>query len=89
MAQDKASREELENWCCRQKNRQPNNAIAMHQLAANDDNDQLKAKQINQPFLEILAPLTTEDYRPAPPPPRVNRHLAVTHTEIGPIRKDV
>ena len=45
--------------------------------------------QLREPALDVLAPLTTEDYRPAPPPPRVNRRPAVTHTEIGPIRNEV
>ncbi len=42
--------------------------------------------QLREPALDVLAPLTTEDYRPAPPPPRINHRPAVTHTEIGPIR---
>ncbi len=111
------------------KNQQPNNAMAMHQLAANeiddDDNERLIAEQIDivdpppytdgaveeadpdryitppiirpatrpdqlrEPALDVLAPLTTEDYRPAPPPPRVNHRPVVTHTEIGPIRNEV
>ncbi len=45
--------------------------------------------QLRLSYMDDLAPLTTEDYRPAPPPPRVNRHPAVTHTEIGPIRNEV
>ncbi len=104
------------------KNRQPNNAMAMHQLAVNDDNEQLQAEQIDivdpQPYtdgaveeadpdryitppiirtatrpeqlrlsyMDELAPLTTEDYRSAHPPPRVNRRSVVTHTEIGPMQ---
>ncbi len=40
------------------------------------------ATRPDQPFMDKLAPLTTEDYRPAPPPPS---RPAVTHTEIGPI----
>ena len=50
MAQDKASREEFENWtgAADKKNRQPNNAMAMHHLAANDDDDQLKAELQDQ-----------------------------------------
>ncbi len=99
------------------KNQQPKNAMAMHLLAANHDNEQLKAEQLDivdppytdgavqgadpdrfittnpeqlrLPYMDELAPLTTEDYRPAPPPPRVNRRLTVTHTEIGPIQKEV
>ncbi len=100
--------------------------MVMHQLEANDDDEQLKAEQIDiedpQPYtdgaveeadpdryitppiirpatrpdqlrlsyIDELAPLTTEDYRPAPPPhPRVNRRPAVTHTEIGPVRNKV
>ena len=45
--------------------------------------------QLREPALDVLAPLTTEDYRPAPPPTRVNHRPAVTHTEIGPIRNEV
>ncbi len=45
--------------------------------------------QLRLPYMDELAPLTTEDYRPAPPPLRVNRHLAVTHTEIDSIRNEV
>ncbi|XP_064389191.1 uncharacterized protein LOC135337227 [Halichondria panicea] len=110
------------------KNQQPNNAMAMHHLAAIDDDEQLKAEhidldmvdppsytdgaveqadpdryitppiirpatrpdQLREPALDVLAPLTTEDYRrPAPPPPRVNHRPVVTHTEIGPIRNEV
>ncbi len=108
-----------EIWSMR-TNRQPNNAMAMHEFAANDDDEQLQAEQIDivdppytdgaveeadpdryitppiirpatrpeqlrLPYMDELAPLTTEDYRPAPPPPRVNRRPVVTHTEIGPI----
>ncbi len=98
-------------------NQKPKNAMAMHLLAANHDNEQLKAEQLDivdppytdgavqeadpdryittnpeqlsLPYMDELAPLTTEDYRPAPPPPRVNHRPAVTHTEIGPIRNEV
>ncbi|XP_064389551.1 uncharacterized protein LOC135337551 [Halichondria panicea] len=45
--------------------------------------------QLRLSYMDELAPLTTEDYRPAPPPLRVNHHPAVTHTEIGPIRNEV
>ncbi|XP_064389007.1 uncharacterized protein LOC135337049 [Halichondria panicea] len=45
--------------------------------------------QLRLSYMDELAPLTTEDYRPAPPPPRVNHRPAVTHTEIGPIRNEV
>ncbi len=45
--------------------------------------------QLRLPYMDELAPLTTEDYRPAPPLPRVNRRPAVTHTEIGPIHNEV
>ncbi|XP_064388892.1 uncharacterized protein LOC135336945 [Halichondria panicea] len=107
------------------KNRQSNNTMAMYQLAANDDNEQLKAEQIDiedpppytdgaveeadpdryitppiirpatRPdqlrlsYMDDLAPLTTEDYRPAPPPPRVNRCPVVTYTEISLIKNEV
>ena len=54
------------------KNGHPNNAMVIHQLAANDDeDDQLKAEQVHivdppqdqlrEPALDVLAPLTTED----------------------------
>ncbi len=45
--------------------------------------------QLREPALNVLAPLTIEDYRPVPPPPRVNHRLVVTCTEIGPIRNEV
>ncbi|XP_064389004.1 uncharacterized protein LOC135337044 [Halichondria panicea] len=45
--------------------------------------------QLRLSYMDELAPLTTEDYRPAPPPTRVNHHPAVTHTEISPIRNEV
>ena len=48
-----------------------------------------KPDQLREPALDVLAPLTTEDYRPAPPPPRVNHRSIVTRTEIGPIRNEV
>ncbi len=47
------------------------------------------ATRLRLSYMDELAPLTTEDYRPAPPPPRVNRRPAVTRTEIGPIRNEV
>ncbi len=47
------------------------------------------ADQLREPALDVLAPLTTEDYRPAPPPPRVKCCTVVTHTEIGPIHYEV
>ncbi len=103
------------------KNQPPNNAMAMHQRAANDHDEQFKAEQIDldivdpppytdgaveeadpdryitppvirlatRPeqlrlsYMDELAPLTTEDYRQAPPPPKVNRRPVVTYTEIG------
>ncbi|XP_064389258.1 uncharacterized protein LOC135337274 [Halichondria panicea] len=43
--------------------------------------------QLREPALDVLAPLTTEDYRPAPPPPQVKCPTVVTHTEIGPIHR--
>ncbi|XP_064389209.1 uncharacterized protein LOC135337245 [Halichondria panicea] len=46
--------------------------------------------QLREPALDVLAPLTVEDYRrPAPPPQRANCYPVVTHTEIGPIRNEV
>ncbi|XP_064397227.1 uncharacterized protein LOC135344071 [Halichondria panicea] len=45
--------------------------------------------QLRLPYLDELSPLITEDYRPVPPPTRVNRRPVVTHTEIGPIRNEV
>ncbi len=38
-------------------------------------------------YMDELAPLTTEDYRPAPPPPRVNHRPVVTHTSVDPINE--
>ena len=37
--------------------------------------------QLRLSYMDELAPVTTEDYRPAPPPTKVN-HRPVTHTEI-------
>ena len=34
----------------------------------------------NRRDLKLLAPITTEDYRPVPPPPRA--HCEVTHTVV-------
>ncbi len=48
-----------------------------------------RPEQLRLSYMDELAPLTTEDYRPAPPSSRVNRRPAITHTEIGPIRKEV
>ncbi|XP_064397230.1 uncharacterized protein LOC135344073 [Halichondria panicea] len=45
--------------------------------------------QLRLPYMDELSPLITEDYRPAPPPTRVNRRPVVTHTEISPIRNEV
>ena len=45
--------------------------------------------QLRLSYMDDLAPLTTEDYRPAPPPQRVNHRPVVTHTEIGPIHNQV
>ncbi len=110
-------------------NREPNNAMVMHQFAANeidhDDNERLIVEQIDivdtppytdgameeadsdryntpliirpatrpdqlrEPALDVLAPLTADDYRPAPLPTRVNHRPVVTRTEIGPIRIEV
>ena len=71
--------------------------MVIHQLAANDDeDDQLKAEQVNivdppqdqlrEPALDVLAPLITEDYRPAPPPPQDNAPK-VTHTVIDVVKE--
>ncbi len=48
-----------------------------------------KSEQLRLSYMDELAPLTTEDYRPSPPPPRVIHRPVVTHTEIGPIRNEV
>ena len=48
-----------------------------------------RPNQLRLSYMDELAPLTTEDYRPAPPPKRVNHRPAVTHTEIGPIHNEV
>ncbi|XP_064401792.1 uncharacterized protein LOC135347698 isoform X2 [Halichondria panicea] len=45
--------------------------------------------QLRLSYMDELAPLAAEDYRPAPPPQRVNRRPVVTHTEIGPIHNEV
>ncbi len=40
--------------------------------------------QLRLSYMDELAPLTIEDYRPAPPPSRVNHHLLLhTHAEFG------
>ena len=43
--------------------------------------------QLREPALDDLAPITTDDYRPAPPPPRprANIHQGVTYTVIDPV----
>ena len=43
--------------------------------------------QLREPDLDDLAPITTDDYRPAPHPPRprANKRQGVTHTVIEPI----
>ena len=45
--------------------------------------------QLRLSYMDELAPLAAEDYRPAPPPQRVNHRPVVTHTEIGPIHNEV
>ena len=45
--------------------------------------------QLRLSYMDELAPLAAEDYRPAPPPQRVNHRPVVTHTEIGPIHNKV
>ncbi len=44
----------------------------------------MRPDQLREPALDVLAPLTTEDYRPAPPPPQSTSDNApgVTHTVI-------
>ena len=43
--------------------------------------------QLREPDLDDLAPITTDDYRPAPldPRPRANNYQGVTRTVIGPV----
>ena len=43
--------------------------------------------QLREPDLDDLAPITTDDYRPAPRPsrPRANKRQGVTHTVVEPI----
>ena len=43
--------------------------------------------QLREPDLDDLAPITTDDYRPAPPPPRprANNRQGVTFTVIDPV----
>ncbi len=48
-----------------------------------------RPEQLRLSYMDELAPLTTEDYRPVPPPTRVNSRPVVTHTEIGPIRNEI
>ncbi|XP_064389809.1 uncharacterized protein LOC135337762 [Halichondria panicea] len=45
--------------------------------------------QLREPALDVLAPLTTEDYRPAPPPPQATADNApkVTHTVIDVVKE--
>ncbi len=45
--------------------------------------------QLREPALDVLAPLTTEDYRPAPPPPQATADNApkVTHTVIDVVKQ--
>ena len=45
--------------------------------------------QLRLSYMDELAPLTAEDHRQVPPPPRVNCHPVVTHTEVGPIHNKV
>ncbi len=45
--------------------------------------------QLRLSYMDELSPLTTEDYRPAPPPLRVNLRSIVTHTEIDLIHNQV
>ncbi len=48
-----------------------------------------RPEQLRLSYMDELAPLTTKDYRPAPPSPRVKRRpVNITHTEIGPIRDE-
>ena len=43
--------------------------------------------QLREPDLDDLAPITTDDYRPAPlnPRPQANNYQGVTHTVIDPV----
>ncbi|XP_064388740.1 uncharacterized protein LOC135336804 [Halichondria panicea] len=45
--------------------------------------------QLREPALDVLAPLTIEDYRPAPPPPQATADNApkVTHTVIDVVKQ--
>ncbi|XP_064388829.1 uncharacterized protein LOC135336892 [Halichondria panicea] len=45
--------------------------------------------QLRLPYMDELSPLTTDDYKPAPPLPRINRHPVVTRTEVGPIHNEI
>ncbi len=49
----------------------------------------MRPDQLRLSYMDELAPLTIEDYRPATPPPRVNRRPVVTHTEIGIVCNEV
>ena len=48
-----------------------------------------RPEQLRLSYMDELVPLTTEDYRPAPPSPRVIRRPVVTHTEIGHINNKI
>ncbi|XP_064389150.1 uncharacterized protein LOC135337181 [Halichondria panicea] len=45
-----------------------------------------RPEQLREPALDVLAPLTMEDYRPAPPPPQDNAPK-VTHTVIDVVKE--
>ena len=70
-----------------------NQRQAMYQVIAENDNDDLlsedtspatRADQLREPDLDDLAPITTDDYRPDPPPPRprANNRQGVTYSVI-------
>ena len=73
-----------------------NQRQAMYQVIANtpeNDNDDLlsedtppamRADQLREPDLDDLAPITTDDYRPDPPPPRprANNRQGVTYSVV-------
>ena len=46
----------------------------------------MRLDQLREPALDVLAPLITEDYRPAPPPPQDNAPK-VTHTVIDVVKE--
>ena len=67
-----------------------NQRQAMYQVIANSPEDTppaIRADQLREPDLDDLAPITTDDYQPAPHPPRpqANNRQGVTYAVVEPI----